>query len=33
MGQLFNQYLVKTINGQQPAADVMKDIAAQMPAS
>jgi ABC-type glycerol-3-phosphate transport system substrate-binding protein len=33
LGQLFNQYLVKAINGQEPAADVMKDIAAQMPSS
>lgn len=33
LGQLFQQYLVKAINGQQPAAGVMKDIAAQMPAS
>ncbi|MHC6222652.1 extracellular solute-binding protein [Arthrobacter sp. MMS24-S77] len=31
LGQLFNQYLVKSINGQQSAADVMKDIAAQLP--
>ncbi len=31
LGQLFNQYLVKSINGQQSAADVMKDVAAQLP--
>ena len=33
LGQLFNQYLVKTINGQEPAASVMADIASQMPPS
>ena len=33
LGQLFNQYLVKTINGQEPAAAVMAEIAAQMPPS
>ncbi len=31
LSQLFNQYLVKSINGQQSAADVMKDVAAQLP--
>lgn len=31
LNQLFSQYLVKSINGQQSAADVMKDIAAQLP--
>jgi multiple sugar transport system substrate-binding protein len=31
LGQLFSQYLVKSINGQQSAADVMKDISAQLP--
>ena len=31
LSQLFNQYLVKAINGQQSAADVMKDITAQLP--
>ena len=31
LNQLFSQYLVKSINGQQGAADVMKDIAAQLP--
>jgi len=33
LGQLFNQYLVKAINGQEPAASVMADIASQMPPS
>jgi multiple sugar transport system substrate-binding protein len=31
LNQLFSQYLVKSINGQQSSADVMKDIAAQLP--
>ena len=31
LGTLFSQYLPKAINGQQSAASVMKDIAAQLP--
>ncbi|PYI69863.1 sugar ABC transporter substrate-binding protein [Arthrobacter livingstonensis] len=31
LGQLFNQYLVKSFNGQDSAAGVMKDIASQLP--
>lgn len=31
LGQLFNQYLVKSFNGQESAAGVMKDIASQLP--
>lgn len=31
LGQLFQQYLVKAVNGQQPAAAAIKDIASQLP--
>ncbi|WP_285725527.1 ABC transporter substrate-binding protein [Psychromicrobium xiongbiense] len=33
LGTLFNQYLIKSINGQQKASDVMNDIASQLPAN
>ncbi|XAS67615.1 sugar ABC transporter substrate-binding protein [Micrococcaceae bacterium Sec5.7] len=31
LGKLLDQYLVKSINGQQSASDVMKDVASQLP--